>query len=62
MMIEFAAYCRRHALGVALSLAAACAAAPLAAQGLQTIDPNSAIDSDLGPPPADQPPPVDTRC
>ena len=57
MMIEFAAYCRRHALGVALSLAAACAAAPLAAQGLQTIDPDSAIDGDLaGPQPAAPPP------
>jgi hypothetical protein len=50
MMIEFAAYCRRHALGVALSLAAACAGAPLAAQGLQTIDPDSAIDGDLASP------------
>ena len=62
MMIPLAAFCRRHALGVALSLAAACAGAPLAAQGLQTIDPDSAIDGDLAypqpqgeqaPPPAD---------
>ncbi len=52
MMIQFAAYCRRHALGVALSLAAACGAAPLAAQGLQTIDPDSAIDGDLSQPQA----------
>ena len=65
MMIEFAAYCRRHALGVALSLAAACAGAPLAAQGLQTIDPDSAIDGDLAgpqpaaPPPAAPPPQID---
>ncbi len=50
MMIELAAYCRRHALGVALTLAAACAGAPLAAQGMQTIDPNSAIDGDLASP------------
>jgi hypothetical protein len=56
MMNQFAAYCRRHALGVALSLAAACAGVPLAAQGLQTIDPDSAIDGDLAaPPPAPGP-------
>jgi len=56
MMIEFAAYCRRHALGVALSLAAACVGAPLAAQGLQTIDPDTAIDGDLAAPqPAPEP-------
>ena len=56
MMIQFAAYCRRHALGVALSLAAACAGVPLAAQGLQTIDPDTAIDGDLAQPtPAPQP-------
>jgi hypothetical protein len=53
-MISLAAYCRRHAFGVALSLAAACGGAPLAAQGLQTIDPDSAIDGDLNTP---QPPP-----
>jgi hypothetical protein len=57
MMIEFAAYCRRHALGVALSLGVACAGAPLAAQGLQRIDPDTAIDGDLaGPQPAQQDP------
>ena len=57
MMIQLAAICRRHALAVALSLAAACAGAPLAAQGLQTIDPDSAIDGDLaGPQPAPQQP------
>jgi len=50
MMNQFAAYCRRHALGTALSLAAACAGVPLAAQGLQTIDPDSAIDGDLAQP------------
>ena len=50
MMIPLASYCRRHAVGVALSLAAACGGAPLAAQGLQTIDPDSAIDGDLNSP------------
>ena len=50
MMIQFAAYCRRHALGVALSLGVACAGVPLAAQGLQTIDPDTAIDGDLSAP------------
>jgi len=59
MMIQFAAYCRRHALGVALSLAAACIGVPLAAQGLQTIDPDSAIDGDLASPrPVEQPAPA----
>ena len=47
MLIPLAAYCRRRALGVVLGLAAACAGTPLAAQGMQTIDPNSAIDGDL---------------
>jgi hypothetical protein len=56
MMIQLAAYCRRHALGVALSLAAACAGAPLAAQGLETIDPDIAIDGDLAAPPQAAPP------
>src|SRR5690606_22166673 len=56
MLIELATHCRRHALGIALSLAAACACAPLAAQGIQTIDPDSAIDGDLaGPQPAPAP-------
>ena len=58
MMIEFAAYCHRHALGVALSLGVACAGAPLAAQGVQTIDPNSAIDGDLAGPQPSAPPPA----
>ncbi len=56
MLIELATHCRRHALGIALSLAAACACAPLAAQGIQTIDPDSAVDGDLaGPQPAPAP-------
>jgi len=50
MMIEFAATCRRHGLGALLALAAACAGAPLAAQGIQTIDPDAAIDGDLSQP------------
>jgi hypothetical protein len=50
MMMQLAAYCRRRALAVVLTLAAACAGAPLAAQGMQTIDPDSAIDGDLAPP------------
>ena len=50
MMMQLASYCRRRALGVVLTLAAACAGAPLAAQGMQTIDPDSAIDGDLAQP------------
>jgi len=55
MMIQLATTCRRHALGVAIALAAAGAGAPLAAQGLETIDPDVAIDGDLAQP---QPDPV----
>lgn len=58
MMIRLAAICRRRALSVVLSLAAACAGAPVAAQGVQTIDPNSAIDGDLAPPPSYEPAPA----
>ena len=50
MMMQLAASCRRRAFGVVLTLAAACAGAPLAAQGMQTIDPDSAIDGDLAQP------------
>jgi len=53
MMMQLAAYCRRRSLGVVLTLAAACAGAPLAAQGMQTIDPDSAIDGDLSQPPVE---------
>jgi len=56
MMIQLAAYCRRHALGAALTFATICVGAPLAAQGLQTIDPDSAIDGDLNQPQAAPPP------
>jgi len=52
MMIQFAAHCRRHALGAVLTLAAACAGGSLAAQGIETIDPDSAIDGDLSQPQA----------
>lgn len=51
MLMQLAAFCRRRSLGVVFSLAVACAGAPLAAQGVQTIDPNSAIDGDLASPP-----------
>ena len=53
MMMQLAAYCRRRALGVVLTLAAATAGAPHAAQGMQTIDPDSAIDGDLAQPPVE---------
>jgi hypothetical protein len=60
MLIQFAAHCRRHAFGVALSLAAACAGAPLAAQGIETIDPDAAIDGDLAQPQPAPPPAAPT--
>jgi hypothetical protein len=50
MMMQLAAHCRRRAFGVVLTLSAACAGAPLAAQGMQSIDPDSAIDGDLSQP------------
>ena len=50
MMMQLAHYCRRRALAVVLTLGAACAGAPLAAQGMQTIDPDTAIDGDLAAP------------
>jgi hypothetical protein len=55
MMMQLAAYCRRRAFGVVFTLAAACAGAPLAAQGMQTIDPDSAIDGDLADPQTSKP-------
>ena len=55
MMMQLAAHCRRRALSVVLTLAAACAGAPLAAQGMQTIDPDSAIDGDLTQPQSSDP-------
>lgn len=50
MLMQFAAICQRRALGVVLGLAAATAGAPLAAQGIQTVDPDAAIDADLASP------------
>jgi hypothetical protein len=47
MMVQFAARFRRRTLGLAMSFAVACAGAPLLAQGIQTIDPDAAIDGDL---------------
>lgn len=55
MMMLLAAYCRRRALGVALTLAATVTAAPAAAQGMQRIDPNAAIDGDLAAPQSSPP-------
>lgn len=51
MMMQLAARCRSRALGLAAVLMAATAGAPLGAQGIQTIDPDSAIDADLNAPP-----------
>jgi hypothetical protein len=58
MIMRLAAVCRRRALAMALCLAAACATQPAFAQGMQTIDPDAAIDGDLATPPANQLPPV----
>ena len=55
MMMQLAAHCRRRALSVVLTLAAACAGAPHAAQGMQTIDPDTAIDGDLTQPQSSDP-------
>lgn len=56
MLSVLAAKCRRHAFGVIVSLAVACGAGPVVAQGMQTIDPNSAIDGDLAAPAGQLPP------
>lgn len=52
MMIDLAATCRRRLFAAALVFAAASGAAPLAAQSIQTIDPDEgmAIDGDLAQP------------
>ena len=55
MMMQLSAFCRRRSLGIVLTLAAACAGAPLAAQGIQSIDPDSAIDGDLNQPQSSDP-------
>jgi hypothetical protein len=52
MLIQLAAPSRARTLLAAISLAAVGGASPLAAQGIQTIDPNSAIDGDLAAPQA----------
>jgi hypothetical protein len=52
MLINLAAHSRRSLYAAGLALAAVAGAAPLAAQEIQAIDPNQAINSDLGPPPA----------
>jgi hypothetical protein len=51
MHINYAAQSRRLLYAAGLALAFAAAPAPLAAQQIETIDPNQAIDSDLAPPP-----------
>ena len=56
MLMRFAAACHRHALGTVLGLAAVCAAPPALAQRVHTIDPDTAANSDLAPPPAGPPP------
>jgi hypothetical protein len=50
MMTQFAARFRRRSFGLVMSLAVACAGAPLLAQGIETIDPDAAIDGDLAQP------------
>ncbi|OYW46832.1 MAG: hypothetical protein B7Z08_09775 [Sphingomonadales bacterium 32-68-7] len=52
MMMRIAAACRRHVQGAVFGLAIACAAGPVAAQSVQTIDPDTAIDGDLSAPQA----------
>ena len=55
MLMQLAAYSRRRSIAVVFTLSVAGAGAPAFAQGMQTIDPNSAIDGDLASPP----PPVE---
>ena len=54
MLIRLAAHSRRPLYAVGLALAATAGPAPLAAQEIQAIDPNQAINSDLAPPPPAQ--------
>jgi hypothetical protein len=51
MLIRLAAHSRRAFYAAGLALAATAGAAPLAAQEIQAIDPNQALDTDLAPPP-----------
>jgi hypothetical protein len=55
MLIRLAAHSRRTLYAVGLALAATAGPAPLAAQEIQAIDPNQAINSDLAPLPAAAP-------
>ncbi len=52
MLIRIAAVCRKHGLGMAAALLAGLAAVPLAAQSIERIDPDAAIDADLARPSA----------
>ena len=47
MLIRLAAACRKHGLGMAAAMLAGLAAVPLAAQSIERIDPDAAIDADL---------------
>ena len=47
MLSQLAGICRNGAMGAALALAAGLVALPAAAQGIDQVDPNSAIDGDL---------------
>jgi hypothetical protein len=51
MLVRLAAHSRRPLYAAGLALAAAAGPAPLAAQEIQAIDPNQAVNSDLAPPP-----------
>ena len=55
MLIQLAARCRARAFAAALPLVLVGGASPLAAQGIQTIDPDTAIDGDLAAPRATTP-------
>ncbi len=68
MMIEIANWCRNRTSAVAVALAMVVVAPPVMAQGIQSIDPDAAIDADLnGPQPNydvsdyNQPPSYDDR-
>ncbi len=47
MLIRFADKCRKGAIGLAIALLAGLAATPIAAQSIETVDPDMAIDADL---------------
>lgn len=52
MLVKLASHSRRPLYTVGLALAVTAGPAPLAAQQIQAIDPNQAVDSDLAPLPA----------